>query len=63
MHVQIRKSIESIPNMASNFLEKASLSKLRFHINKPRPIRILVIGQRGVGKTGKYCIGILSGSE
>lgn len=40
-------------SMASALFEKSSLSKLRF-TNKPRPIRIMVVGQRGVGKTGKH---------
>lgn len=45
--------------MASALFEKTSLSKLRFtNSNKPRPIRIMVVGQRGVGKTGKHARGV-----
>lgn len=46
--------------MASALFEKTSLSKLRFsNSNKPRPIRIMVVGQRGVGKTGKHGLYVL----
>lgn len=34
---------------------KSSLSKLGLHI-KQRPIKVMIVGQRGVGKTGEFTL-------
>lgn len=36
---------------------KSSLAKLGIH-TKQKPLRIMVLGQSGVGKTGKYIFNI-----